>query len=329
VLNRLVNAFPLWALAASILALVHPPLFTWFSGGLITLGLGIIMLGMGLTLEPEDLLRVASRKRTVLLGVALQYTVMPVLGWLVALLYGLPTPLAVGLILVACCPGGTASNVVTYIARADVALSVTMTAVSTLLAVIMTPTLTALLAGSRVEVPALGLFLSTVQVVILPIAAGLLLKRWFPAVTRIVLPFAPLAAVLMITLIVASIIGAGRDEIIAGGGVLLLAVFTLHSGGFFLGYVLSRLVRTDVRTARTISIEVGMQNSGLGVVLATQNFANPLVAIPSAISSLFHSLIASVLAGVWRRTAENPEAVLRSAVRSEETPAAQRHGGTG
>jgi len=264
-----------------------------------------------------------------LLGVALQYTVMPVLGWLVALLYGLPTPLAVGLILVACCPGGTASNVVTYIARADVALSVTMTAVSTLLAVIMTPTLTALLAGSRVEVPALGLFLSTVQVVILPIAAGLLLKRWFPAVTRIVLPFAPLAAVLMITLIVASIIGAGRDEIIAGGGVLLLAVFTLHSGGFFLGYVLSRLVRTDVRTARTISIEVGMQNSGLGVVLATQNFANPLVAIPSAISSLFHSLIASVLAGVWRRTAENPEAVLRSAVRSEETPAAQRHGGTG
>lgn len=259
------------------------------------------MLGMGLTLEAVDFARVARRKRLVALGVTLQYLVMPFMGWIVARVMDLPPAFAVGLILVACCPGGTASNVVTYLARADVPLSVTMTAISTLLAVVMTPTLTALLASSRIDVPAAGLFWSTVQVVILPIVAGLLMKRWLPRVTGAVLPAAPVVAVFTITLIVASIIGAGRTEIIAAGLRLLAAVFALHSGGFLLGYVLSRALRADVTASRTISIEVGMQNSGLGVVLARQNFADPLFAIPSAISSLFHSLIASALAGVWRR----------------------------
>jgi bile acid:Na+ symporter, BASS family len=154
-----------------------------------------------------------------------------------------------------------------------------------------------------VDVPALGLFLSTVQVVILPVAAGLLLRRWLPGVTRAILPAAPLAAVVMITLIVASIIGAGRIEILVAGPRLVLAVFALHTGGFLLGYVLSRALAAEIDAARTISIEVGMQNSGLGVVLARQNLADPLVAIPSAISSLFHSLIGSALAGVWRQKA--------------------------
>jgi bile acid:Na+ symporter, BASS family len=264
----------------------------------------VIMLGMGLTLETADFARVARSKRLVAIGVALQYLVMPAVGWLSAWAYGLPAPFAVGLILVACCPGGTASNVVSYLARADVPLSVVMTAVSTLLAALMTPTLTAMLASSRIDVPAGGLFVSTVQVVILPVAAGLLLRRLWPRLTAALLPVAPLAAVVMITLIVASIIGAGRDDIIAAGPRLLLAVCTLHAGGFVLGFASSRLLAADLRAARTISIEVGMQNSGLGVVLARQNFADPLVAIPSAISSLFHSLIASALAGWWRR-AEN------------------------
>lgn len=259
------------------------------------------MLGMGLTLEGADFARVARRKRLVALGVTLQYVVMPAMGWTIARLLDLPPPFAVGLILVSCCPGGTASNVVTFLARADVPLSVTMTAISTLLAALMTPTLTTLLASSRIEVPAAGLFMSTVQVVILPIVAGLLMKRWLPRVTEAILPAAPVVAVFMITLIVASIIGAGRTEIIAAGLRLLVAVCLLHSGGFLLGYVLSRVLRAETVAARTISIEVGMQNSGLGVVLARQNFADPLFAIPSAISSLFHSLIASGLAGVWRR----------------------------
>lgn len=301
-LARLTAAFPLWVLIASLVALARPSYFTWFSGPLIPIGLGIIMLGMGLTLVPGDFRRVGQHRRLILLGVSLQFTVMPALGWSIASITGLPAPLAVGLILVACCPGGTASNVISFLALADVPLSVTMTAVSTLAAALMTPTLTTLLASSRVDVPAAGLLLSTVQVVILPVAAGLLLTRYAPRVTRVLLPVAPLAAVAMITLIVASIIGAGRAEIVQAGPRLLVAVFLLHAGGFLVGYTLSRLLGAPVMAARTIAIEVGMQNSGLGVVLARQNFASPLVAIPSAISSLFHSLIASVLAGVWRRT---------------------------
>jgi len=304
----LTNAFPVWVLLASLLALWRPWLFTWFSGPLITGGLAVIMLGMGLTLGLEDARRVADRRLSVGAGFLLQYTVMPAMGWLIAAAFRLPTPFAVGLILVACCPGGTASNVISFLARVDVALSVAMTALSTLLAVVMTPLLTSWLAGSRIAVPTAGLLWSTVQVVALPILAAALLKRWAPRFTERILPVAPLAAVLMITMIVASIIGAGRDVILNAGVRLLLAVATLHAGGFFFGYLLSRLMGHDVCTARTISIEVGMQNSGLGVVLARQNFPDPLVAIPSAISSLFHSLIGSALAAVWRRSAGMPAA---------------------
>ena len=303
-LTFLINAFPLWALLASVAALFWPELFTWFSGPLITVGLGIIMLGMGLTLTLDDFRRVAKRRRGVATGVTLQYTLMPLSGWGIAWLLDLPTPFAVGLILVSCCPGGTASNVVSFLARVDVSLSVTMTAVSTMAAVIMTPTLTALLAGSRIDVPAAGLLLSTVQVVILPVVTGVLLRQYFPRLTRAITPVAPLAAVIMIVLIVASIIGEGRDEIVRAGPRLLLAVFLLHTVGFLTGYALSWVVLGNRAGARTISIEVGMQNSGLGVVLSRQNFVDPLVAIPSAISSLFHSLIGSVLAGLWRQSGE-------------------------
>ena len=293
-------AFPLWVLLASVAALYRPELFTWFSGLLITLALGATMMCMGLTLEINDFRRVALRPRLIGAGVALQYLVMPSLGWSIASVMGLPTPFAVGLILVSCCPGGVASNVVSYLALADVPLSVSLTAVSTSLSVLMTPTLTAMYASSRVDVPAAGLLLSTLQVVIVPIVVGLTLRRYAPRLTYRVLPVAPLISVILITMIVASIIGTSRGAIIESGLLLIGAVFALHVFGFGLGYVLTRAISPDVISARTVAIEVGMQNSGLGVVLAGQNFANPLVAVPSAISSLFHSLIGSVLAGWWR-----------------------------
>ena len=288
-LAALTNAFPLWVLAASALALYRPELLTWFSGPLIPIGLGVIMLSMGLTLGFDDFRRIARERRLVLPGVALQYTLMPALGWGLGVAFDLPAPLAAGLILVSCCPGGTASNVISFLARADVALSVTMTAVSTLLAVLMTPFLTAALAGQRVDVPTGDLLLDTVQVVILPVAAGALLKWRFPAASRRIEPTAPLVAVIAITLIVGSVIGAGRQQVIEAGVRLLLAVFCLHVGGFTLGYVAGRLLLRRELVARTVSIEVGMQNSGLGVVLAQQNFASPLVALPCALSALFHS----------------------------------------
>ena len=300
VLAALTNAFPLWVLLASGTALAYPALFTWFSGPLIPIGLAIIMLSMGMTIGFEDFRRIARERTSVLPGVALQYTLMPLLGWSLGWLFDLPTPFAVGLVLVSCCPGGTASNVITFLARADVALSVTMTTASTLLAVLMTPALTAALAGNRIDVPAIGLLVDTVQVVIVPVAAGAFLKWRFPTACRRVLPIAPLVAVVAIVLIAASVIGGGRDRVLEAGVRLLLAVLCLHMGGFVLGYVAGRLWLGRERAARTAAIEVGMQNSGLGVVLAQQNFASPLVAIPSAISAVLHSLVGSVAAGIWR-----------------------------
>ncbi|MCU0845386.1 MAG: bile acid:sodium symporter family protein [Spirochaetes bacterium] len=312
-MNRIVALFPVWVLVASVIALIHPPVFTWFSGSLITLGLGVIMLGMGITLEWEDFKRVLTMPGRVVLGVVLQFGVMPFLGWSLGYLFGLPREFAVGLGLVACCPGGTASNVICYLARLDVALSVTMTSVSTLFAVVLTPFLTALVVGSRLHVDTLGLFISIVQVIILPVAVGVIMRRYMRGLTQRILTVMPVLAVLFITLIVASVIGAGRNEILMSGFALLGAVFCLHAGGFLLGYVLARMAGADTISAKTISIEVGMQNSGLGVVLARQNFASPLVAIAPALSSLFHSVIASVLAGIWRKLAgENMESDQKS-----------------
>lgn len=302
-IERLTRAFPLWVITAAVVALVEPRYLTWFSGPLLTWGLGLIMLGMGLTLQVADFTRVAQAPVTVATGLVLQYTVMPSLGWAMGYAFSLPTPFAVGLVLVACCPGGTASNVVTFLARGDVPLSVTMTAVSTLLAAMMTPVLTELLAGSRVEVSVVGLLVSTLQVVILPVIAGLALTRLAPRTTARLQTVAPLAAVITIALIVGSILGAGRDDVLAAGLRLMGAVASLHAGGFALGYVLARFARRTETAARTIAIEVGMQNSGLGVVLARQHFASPLVAIPCAISSLTHSVMGSVLAAWWRRSA--------------------------
>lgn len=302
-MNRLLalatHAFPLWVVAGGAIALIEPRAFTWFAPWIVP-GLAVIMLGMGVTLSVEDFRRVAALPRPVALGFVAQYSLMPVLGWSIARMMDLDTPFAVGLILVSCCPGGTASNVVTFIARAHVALSVAMTACSTFAAVFLTPLLTTWLVGTRVEVDAAGLFWNTFQVVIVPVVAGVAINRFLPGVVRMVSPVAPLVSVLTIALICACIIGQSAGAIRASAGVLLVSVMLLHSGGFALGYIAARVFGYEPLIARTVSIEVGMQNSGLGVVLARKNFSDPLTAVPSAISSVFHSVIGSALAGYWR-----------------------------
>jgi BASS family bile acid:Na+ symporter len=233
-------------------------------------------------------------------GFAAQFVIMPLAGWTVASAMRLETPFAVGLILVACCPGGTASNVVTYLARADVCLSVVMTMCSTFAAVFMTPLLTSWLAGTLVRVDAWGLFLSTFQVVVLPVVIGVWLNRRAPRLVQRVQLGLPLVSVLVIAMICASIIGGSASAVQGAAPRLLGAIFGLHAGGFALGYLLARLTGFNLTVARTVSIEVGMQNSGLGVVLARRHFADPLTAVPCAISSVFHSVIGSMLAGWWR-----------------------------
>lgn len=300
VLNNLTNAFPVWVLTGGVLALWQPTWFAWFTGPWIVWGLAAVMLGMGMTLTLGDFQRVLTMPKAVAMGFAAQFTIMPFLGWGIAHLLQLETPFAVGLILVACCPGGTASNIVTFLARADVALSVVMTAVSTLAAVVMTPFLTQALAGSRVSVDAWGLLHSTLHVVILPVLCGVAINRFFPQVVRPILPVAPLVSALTVALICASIMAQSAEAIRASAGSLLLAVGLLHAGGFLLGYLVARATGFSIEIARTISIEVGMQNSGLGVVLARRHFADPLTAVPCAISSVMHSVMGSMLAGWWR-----------------------------
>jgi BASS family bile acid:Na+ symporter len=295
------NLFPVWVLLGGALALAHPAWFTWFSGDFVPWGLAVIMLGMGITLSVDDFKRVLKIPRAVGIGFVAHYAIMPFLGWSIAHLLKLETQFAVGLILVSCCPSGTASNVVNYLARSNVALAVLVTMCSTLGAIVMTPLLTKWLAGQYVPVNARGLFLSTLQIVLAPVVIGVALNRYFPRFVKFVIPASPLVAVLAITLICASIIGSSAEQLKQSGGKLILAVFMLHTGGFFLGYIASRLLRCDEVTSRTISVEVGMQNSGLGAALAEKHFASlPLAPLPCAISATFHSVIGSCLAGFWR-----------------------------
>ena len=301
VVDTFTNLFPVWVALGAVVAVVRPELVTWFQGPWIVWGLATIMLGMGITLSIDDFRSVARMPTAVAVGFIEQYTIMPLLGWGAARFFDLPTPLAVGVILVGCCPGGTASNVVSYLARANVALSVLMTMCTTFAAVVMTPMLTAALAGTLVQVDAWGLFLSTVQVVLLPVIIGLALHHVTPRLVNVVLPVAPLVSVLVIALICSSIIGQSADAFLQSGPRLVGAVATLHGGGFALGYAAARMLGYDRIVARTISIEVGMQNSGLGAVLARRHFADPLTALPAAISATMHSVIGSALAAIWRR----------------------------
>jgi BASS family bile acid:Na+ symporter len=317
-LRTITNSFAVLTLAGVALAWAFPAAFTWMTDGRITfagqpllsLALGTIMLAMGLTLTFDDYRSLARVPRALLAGVALQFLVMPLSGFVIAKALALEPGLAVGLILVACCPGGTASNVVTYIARGHVALSVAMTMASTLAAVVLTPLLTGWLAGAYVEIDRWNLLVQMVSVVLVPVVLGTLLNRLFPRAAEAVNGVLPLIAIVLVILIVGGIVGGSKAQIMEHAGVLLLATFLLHASGFALGYVLARWLGLGEIEARTISIEVGMQNSGLGSGLAkTPAFAAQfadvtqaaLAPVPAAISAVWHVVIGSLLAGWWRR----------------------------
>ncbi|XP_066373510.1 probable sodium/metabolite cotransporter BASS1, chloroplastic isoform X1 [Miscanthus floridulus] len=292
--------FPVWVASACALALWRPPAFLWVGPTAQMLGLSFTMLGMGMTLTLDDLKTALLMPRELAAGFILQYTVMPLSGFFVSKLLKLPSHYAAGLILVACCPGGTASNIVTYLARANVALSVLMTAASTFAAAFMTPLLTSKLAGQYVAVDPMGLFVSTSQVVLAPVLLGALLNQYCNGLVQLVSPLMPFIAVATVAVLCGNAIAQNASAILASGSQVVLSVGCLHASGFFFGYVLSRILGIDISSARTISIEVGMQNSVLGVVLATKHFGNPLTAVPCAVSSICHSVYGSILAGIWR-----------------------------
>ncbi|MCB1176643.1 MAG: bile acid:sodium symporter family protein [Leptospiraceae bacterium] len=292
--------FPLWIFISSGTALYKPEIFTWLKGDLIIYSLGLIMLSMGITLTFDDFKRILSRPMPIALGVFLQFTVMPLSRFFISKLFNLSPELSAGVILVSSCPGGTASNVLTYLAKADVALSVTLTTVSTFLAIILTPAITALLVGNEIKVDTIGLIWSTFKVVVIPVISGILISKYFKEKLSYLLDILPFISIILIILIVSSVIGSRREIILQSGIILGSAIFLVHSIGFLIGYLMAKTILKNEITSRTISIEVGMQNSGLGVLLAKENFASVLVSVPPAISSLFHSLISSFLVFIWR-----------------------------
>ncbi|XP_024980073.1 probable sodium/metabolite cotransporter BASS1, chloroplastic [Cynara cardunculus var. scolymus] len=295
------TAFPIWVALGCFLGLVRPNSFNWVQPRWTMMGITLTMLGMGMTLTFDDLKGALAMPKELLAGFFLQYSVMPLTAFFVSKLLNLPSYYAAGLILVGCCPGGTASNIVTYIARGNVALSVLMTAASTVSAVVMTPFLTSNLAGQYVAVDAIGLLKSTLQVVLLPVLVGAFLNQYFKGFVKLVSPLMPPVAVATVAILCGNAIAQSSSAILMSGQQVVLAALLLHISGFFFGYLLSRILGIDVSSSRTISIEVGMQNSVLGVVLATQHFGNPLTAVPCAVSSVCHSILGSALAGIWRQ----------------------------
>jgi len=294
--------FALCVLAGAVCGWMAPGAFVWVKPN-IALLLGVIMFGMGMTLEVEDFQLILVRPRDVMAGVVAQYSVMPLLAFGLAKALALPPELAVGVILVGACPGGTASNVVTFLARGDVALSVTMTSIATLLAPVLTPLLTLWLAQAWVPVSAAALFLSIIKMVIVPVGLGLLAHRYWRGLVHGLLPVLPLLSVAAIVLIVAYVFGANAQRMAASGMVTAIAV-VIHNGcGLALGYGLARRLGMAEARRRAVCLEVGMQNSGLAVALAAAHF-DPAAAVPGALFSVWHNISGPALATRWARRAK-------------------------
>ncbi len=293
------KTFALWVVLFAGIALIVPEAFVWLKAYIIWM-LGIIMFGMGMTMTVDDFKGVLHSPKAVVIGVVAQFMVMPGLAYLLCQLFQLPPAIAIGVILVGCCPGGTASNVITYMAKGNTALSVACTSVSTILAPILTPAVFYLLASQWIEINALSMLGSILQVVLFPIILGLIVRSVLKQKVEAYIQVMPLISVIAIVAIVAAIIAGSKTQILESG-LLILAVVALHNGlGYLLGFGASRFFKLPYADSKAIAIEVGMQNSGLGVALAAVHFAaSPITAVPSAIFSLWHNISGPALATYW------------------------------
>ena len=299
------NTFALWAALFAMAGFLAPSLFTSFIAPYIPWLLGIIMFGMGLTLAPSDFKILGQHPKGVLIGVVAQFVIMPTTAYLLSLALNLPPEVAIGVVLVGACPGGTASNVMTYLARGNVALSVAVTSISTLLAPLLTPAVFFLFANQWIDVSATTMLVSILQMVLLPIVLGVVAHTLFRKQTAAAIDVLPLISVLAIVLIIGAVVAGSRAQIIETG-LLIFGVVVLHNAiGYALGFLAAKLFGLPYDAQKTLAIEVGMQNSGLGAALAKAHFAMmPLVAVPSAIFSVWHNISGSLLASYWATKAE-------------------------
>ena len=292
----------LMVLLVAAVSLIVPASFEWIDTQVINPLLGVIMFGMGLTLSMHDFKVVLSRPWDILMGCVTQFTVMPLLALGLTWAFALPKELALGVILVGCCPGGTASNVITYLAKGDLALSVGMTATSTLLAPLLTPMLVWMMAGTMVDVDTMGMLQSIVYVVIAPIIGGLLCQRFLPQLTKRVTPYLPALSTLAIGMVVGIVVSHNADRLMLGGMLVALVVVLHNLLGLCIGYIIGKLLKLERPKRVALSIEVGMQNSGLASSLAVMHFAAyPLATIPGALFSVWHNISGAMAAKLYQR----------------------------
>lgn len=313
-LRIITQLFPLWAILFSLCAYFVPSLFVEHKGQIVPL-LTIIMLAMGLTLKPKDFLNVIHNKKAIGVGLILQFSVMPVAALLISLLLGFDPMLTIGMVLVGSVAGGTSSNVMCYLAKGDVALSITMTSISTLLGVVLTPLLVELLAGKAVDVPVAGMLMSLVKIVLVPVAGGVLLNVFFRSVTEKLELVLPLISMAAIVFIIAIVVALNAGNLATIGPIVALAVI-LHNGvGLASGYWICRLLGFNETVCRTVAFEVGLQNSGLATALAMK-FFTPASAVAGTIFSIWHNLSGSVLAGYWAKRPEANDEMIQETVKS-------------
>ncbi|MBH0229701.1 bile acid:sodium symporter family protein [Halobacillus yeomjeoni] len=291
--------FAFWVVGIASVAYFFPAPFTNLAS-FITILLGVVMFGMGLTLKPVDFKLVAKKPVPVLLGVSTQYILMPLVAFGIAYMMDLPAGLAAGLVLLGSVPGGTASNVMVYLAKGNLALSVAMTSLSTMLAPVLTPLILLILAGQWLPVDPMAMFISIVQVIIIPIGLGVTLRKFFPKTVEKSATVVPLISVVAIIVIVSAVVSLNVDNITNSGVSIFTAVMLHNIIGLFLGYMVAKGLRLDESKRRAISIEVGMQNSGLGVALASAHFG-PLAALPNVIAAVWHNISGPILATIWSK----------------------------
>lgn len=299
--------FPLAAVAISVLSMAAPEILSPYKSSIVPL-LGLVMLGMGMTLRPENFIEVCKRPRLIAIGVGLQYLLMPLLAYLISILFGLSEALLIGMVLVGTCPGGTASNVICYLARGDVALSISLTTVSTLLAIILTPVITWFYVEQTVPVPVMSMMRQIFMIIVLPVATGVLANYYFNRQLTFIKKLFPLLSVLSIVLIIGIIVALNQGNMYLLALPVVAAIFWHNLAGLLVAYYLSRILGVEERQRRTIAIEVGMQNSGLAVALA-QTYFSSAAALPGAIFSIWHNITGSIAASTWNRIDQRKEII--------------------
>ena len=294
---NLTRLFPVLAIVVSVVAINFPHLLSNMGSAIVPL-LGLVMFGMGITLLPTDFMRVFRRPAIVLVGVSLQFILMPLIAWLISKSMDLSTVIMAGLVVVGACPGGTASNVICYLARGDVALSITLTTCSTIAAVLLTPLLTWLYIGQSVDVPVLSMMKDIMLVVICPVLLGVLCNRFAGQFFYRLKTIFPVVSMLTIILIIGIIMALNHEQLNRYVLPVAIAVILHNLLGLLCGYGIPAALGYDQRTCRTLAIEVGMQNSGLGVALASKYFS-PVAGLPGALFSIWHNISGATLAALW------------------------------